>query len=102
LYPTERAILDIEEGENMGSERERKGASSSNSEYVVVQARVPKPIHDFLQAHIAYVKMSLDEWVSEAIKAEVDGLIDEISVDPAFGLDKDELVKKYGLEEFVT
>jgi len=46
--------------------------------------------------------MSLDEWVSEAIRAEVDSLIDEIGIDPGYGLDKDEMVKKYGLEEFVT
>jgi len=80
----------------------KKSDVKDESEYVVVQVRVPKPIHDFIQAHIAYVKMSLDEWLSEAIKGEVDGLIDEISVDPAFGLDKDEMVKKYKLEEFVT
>jgi len=80
----------------------KKKSNSSSNEYVVVQVRVPKPIHDFIQAHIAYVKMSLDQWLSEAIKAEVDGLIDEISIDPAFGLDKDEMVKKYKLEEFVT
>ena len=80
----------------------KKKSNSSSNEYVVVQVRVPKPIHDFIQAHVAYVKMSLDEWLSEAIKGEVDGLIDEISIDPAFGLDKDEMVKKYKLEEFVT
>jgi len=69
---------------------------------VKLTVEVPEPLHNFLQAHLAYTKMSLDDWIGEAIKSGVDALIDEICIDPSFGLDKDEMVKKYKLEKFVT
>jgi len=69
---------------------------------VKLTVEVPEPLHNFLQAHLAYTKISLNDWISEAIKSEVDALIDEICIDPPYGLDKDEMIKKYKLEEFVT
>jgi len=77
---------------------EKKGNSKRNSEYVVVQVRVPKRIAEFIQALGAFSGFTMEEfWKEEAVNT-VRGILDSIA---GSYVERDWLIEHYGLQKYI-
>lgn len=74
----------------------KKKSSSSNSEYVVVQVRIPKPVVEFIEALAAFSGFDVTEFWKQ-------GLLDHVGavLDSQEHLEPDWLMDRYGLEKFL-
>jgi len=76
----------------------KKSDAKDESEYVVVQVRVPKRIAEFIQALGAFSGFTMEEfWKEEAVNT-VRGILDSIA---GSYVERDWLIEHYGLQKYI-